>query len=359
MKSVYLVEKAQLKELRKKVKEIPLVTMSSQGYGEKDRGLLVVTFSTSKMGIDDAHALSKVRSSIPDPKLAIFDEGNLYYGRRLYARLSEFEQKLRGVIRLRVILDDASEVKIGNELELMAFGEYCSLFFGDAEFANQAKMISAGKGYFNEKRYLLQLLEAIDYECLWDKHFDSSEMPTFREKHHDIRLLRNDVMHIHFITHEEYLHAEKLLKKASDELDAFIDGMLVDAPADSASFATDFSDAIRAIILAASKLVEFDNPYSAALAHTMETINGFNSTMSNMNYDALKTALSAIKSPINEQLAASLYSESLAQQLSQYANSTSAYGVSDAIKDILSDNNDHGRESDDNSSADSDEEESE
>lgn len=359
MKSVYLVEKAQLKDLKKKVKEIPLVTMSSQEYGEKDRGLRVVAFSTSKMGIDDAHALSKVRSSISDPKLAVFDEGNLYYGRRLYARLSEFEQKLRGVIRLRVILDDTSEVKIDNGLELMTLGEYCSLFFGDAEFAKQAKVITTKKEFFEEKSYLLQLLKEIDSECLWDKHFDSSEMPTFREKHHDIRLLRNDVMHIHFITHEEYLHAEKLLRRASDELDAFIGGMLVDAPADSASFATDFSDAIRAIILTTSKLIELDNPYSVALAHTMETINGFNSTMSNLNYGALKTALPAIKSPINEQLAASLYSESLAQQLSQYANSTSAYGVSDAIKSMLSDNNDQGRELDDNSSADSDEEESE
>lgn len=359
MKSVYLIEKTQLKELKKKVKDISSVTMRSQEYGEKERGLLIVTFSTCKMGIDDARALSKVRSSIPDPKLAVFDEGNLYYVRRLYARLSEFEQKLRGVIRLRVILDDTSEVKIDNELELMTFGKYCSAFFGDAEFANQAKAITTKKEYFDEKSYLLQLLEGIDSECFWDKHFDSSEMPAFRERHHDIRSFRNDVMHIHFITYEEYLRAEKLLKKACEELDAFIGGMLVDAPDDSVSFAADFSDAIRAIMLATSEFIEFDNPYPATLAHAMEAINGFNSTMSNLNNEALKTALSAIQLSINEQLVASLYSESLAQQLSEYANSASAYGVSDARKGSLSNIKGPGKESDDNSSADSDEEESE
>lgn len=256
MKAAYLIKKDHVKALRSKVKNIPRVTMKSRIYGEKKHELHVVSLSTEKNGIADAHALAKARDCFADPKLTIYDEGNLYYVRQLFNQLSVLEQKLRGVVRLRLILSEASNVEVVAGLESQTFGDYCTMFFGDPKFSQQAKNV-AGKReqYFHEKAYLIEQIDSIESECLWDKHFKPNEMPTFRQQHHDIRDIRNGAMHIHLISKEQYTKATNLLRKACKELDDFISSLLIDAPEDSASFATDFSESLNIYLKLSTELL--------------------------------------------------------------------------------------------------------
>ncbi len=326
MKSAYLIKKSHLKDLEKAVSKISSVTIEQQPYGKKEHNLFIVTFSAEKNGIKDAHALSDVRTLIPDPKLAIFDEGNLYYARHLFDRLSMFEQKLRGVVRLRLVLDDESDSNLINELESQTFGDYCMIFFGDPNFPQQAKQVASNNKYFNEKQYLLKLISDIEFECLWDKHFNPDEMPTFREKHHDIRNYRNDVMHLHFISQAQYSKADALLKKACNELDAFIDGLLGNAPSDSASFASDLSDYLSTCYLFSSEFSDVGKALlteslpSSTIAKLIDSANN----LSTLEQLASTEAFDAAAQSTNPQ---SLLNEALRF----YKTSSYFEGLSDAI----------------------------
>lgn len=101
----------------------------------------------------------------------------------------------------------------------MDFGKLFEKLFTDREFNNEVRQLINKKDHIFEKQELLNNLHNIKENSIWSRYFKDDNLNVVTKKHHEIRTIRNKVMHSKKLTHEEYIYSKKLLSDANDELE--------------------------------------------------------------------------------------------------------------------------------------------
>lgn len=249
----YIIEDSKYKDLIKG--KIPqkgkngIIKVNSKKFSGVNNYILTIEYKSSP--VESAETLSNIFQNIKK----IFDSNNVKYyilrneasielANRLYPLVCEFETKLRKFLYVALFdLDEAAKkittnkiktvihkfsktekIPQNNFLEELTLGEVFNLLFDNREFLdsakNETKQIENTLSRKATKKELIAIIEKIEEKTLWNELFapvfKNFSLPTVQNELFDIR---NDVMHFHFISYEQYKHSLRLLKDINKELD--------------------------------------------------------------------------------------------------------------------------------------------
>ena len=188
----------------------------------KSKSLLIV--STPTENINDARILDKYINGLDTEisyKLITIDS-SAYFNRVLYPLINEFERLLRKILYLRVEIT-GTDFDVINELESKDFGEIFSILFVDEGYS--LDFYSSIKTNFKKmtKRDFIKLLNDKVEETIWNKMFGHLDFNLIEEHSHEIRKIRNSVMHAHNITYEQYDKYRKLIEAMNGKISFYIE----------------------------------------------------------------------------------------------------------------------------------------
>ena len=193
--------------------------------------LWTVTFSVPNKNEDSAKKLSEIHNMIMQyAPLVLSCESSEYYNRILFPLINELERKLRKLLYLAASISDNTNAKESiKQLEEKDFGEIFDLLFIDQNFIlNMKKRINADlKSEFNgmskySKEEIKGYLDSLEEHTLWDVILGEKYVPTLRSRFRDVQSYRNNVMHAHNISKDQFGKARYLFEKINIELNAAI-----------------------------------------------------------------------------------------------------------------------------------------
>ena len=198
--------------------------------------------------------------------ITLTNESAFYYNKKLYPLVNEFERKLRKILYLASKLSsDSSDAEVIQNLENMDFGTLFDIIFTDEDFIqNIRKKINQKTWKFNKKEIIDDLFD-IEENTLWDKLLGTEIAPTLRENFVIIKKYRNNIMHAHNITAEDYKKRKEMFLITNEELDIDISDILNNKikklyKGSSQNFAKTLSEAINT-----EKLKDITNIYNYQL----------------------------------------------------------------------------------------------
>ena len=165
-------------------------------------------------------------------------ESSQFFCGQLYPLIVDFETKLRYALYISQALFGNGNVNkesflltIGKkgkekkkEIEEADFGEIYAAVFTDPDFQDKVRDTN-GKRQFT-KADLLKKIQEIDESSLWQKIMGTGY--NYIENHFlEIENYRNDVMHNHLISYDDYEKAQKVMEQAVSELDRVISDKLI------------------------------------------------------------------------------------------------------------------------------------
>lgn len=249
----YIIEDSKYKDLIKgkisKKGKNGIIKVNSKKFSGVNNYILTIEYKSSP--VESAETLSNIFQNIKK----IFDSNNVKYyilrneasielANRLYPLVCEFETKLRKFLYVALFdLDEAAKkittnkiktvihkfsktekIPQNNFLEELTLGEVFNLLFDNREFLdsakNETKQIENTLSRKATKKELIAIIEKIEEKTLWNELFapifKNFSLPTVQNELFDIR---NDVMHFHFISYEQYKRSLRLLKDINKELD--------------------------------------------------------------------------------------------------------------------------------------------
>ncbi|MGN0653552.1 MAG: hypothetical protein ACI4KD_01385 [Oscillospiraceae bacterium] len=312
----YIIEDSKYKDLIKG--KIPqkgkngIIKVNSKKFSGVNNYILTIEYSSSP--VESAETLSAIFQDIKE----IFDsnkvkyyilrnEASIEFANRLYPLVCEFETKLRKFLYVALFdLDEAakklttSKIKTviqkfsktekipqSNFLEELTLGEVFNLLFDNREFLdsakNETKQIENTLSRKATKRELISIIERIEEKTLWNELFapifKDFSLPTVQNQLFNIR---NDIMHFHFITYEQYKHSFKLLKGINNELDIQLaKGIVLENNEDNA--------------ILVSNNYQYTFTALSAVAESLQAINKQLSAISMSSVAPIIGALSALK----------------------------------------------------------------
>ena len=148
------------------------------------------------------------------------DGASAYFNKRLYPLVSGFEYKMRKLLYLTSAInhDEKSSANI-TDLESQDFGQIFTLLFIDTTFMEKVKTeIKNRNRDFFSKTDVIAEIEAIDENTLWDVLLGKDSVPTLRKHFNDVRVYRNDVMHSHHLSWQQFRKIRFLYKTINNEL---------------------------------------------------------------------------------------------------------------------------------------------
>lgn len=193
-------------------------------YKVNKGNMYFLTYRMLGNNLECAHQLSEFRDSLPSSNDArlIVDEPSIKYNEVLYKYMSEFEVKLRQALTLAICADEESfDNEFISEFDQKDLGDIYAKYLFNSDFADETQRYIRNR-HLN-KTDAIEYLNSIDEGLPWDDLFDSEDLSTTRTKFSKIRNARNDVMHFHRISKNEYLAIKKLMMRAIGELDSYID----------------------------------------------------------------------------------------------------------------------------------------
>lgn len=312
----YIIEDSKYKDLIKG--KIPqkgkngIIKVNSKKFSGVNNYILTIEYSSSP--VKSAETLSAIFQDIKE----IFDsnkvkyyilrnEASIEFANRLYPLVCEFETKLRKFLYVALFdLDEAakklttSKIKTviqkfsktekipqSNFLEELTLGEVFNLLFDNREFLdsakNETKQIENTLSRKATKRELISIIERIEEKTLWNELF----APIFKDfslpaVQNQLFNIRNDIMHFHFITYEQYKHSFKLLKGINNELDIQLaKGIVLENNEDNA--------------ILVSNNYQYTFTALSAVAESLQAINKQLSAISMSSVAPIIGALSALK----------------------------------------------------------------
>ncbi len=328
----YIIEDSKYKDLIKD--KIPpkgkngIIKVNSKKFSGVNNYILTIEYKSSP--VESAETLLNIFQNIKK----IFDSNNVKYyilrneasielANRLYPLVCEFETKLRKFLYVALFdLDEAAQkitinkiktviqrfsktekIPQSNFLEELTLGEVFNLLFDNREFLdsakNETKQIENTLSRKATKKELIAIIEKIEEKTLWNELFapvfKNFSLPLAQKELFDIR---NDVMHFHFISYEQYKYSLKLLRDLNRELDAQLaKGIVLENNDDNA--------------VLVSNNYQYTFKALSALAESIQAISeqiSF-STMSSISpvFGALNTIKQELTFPISE-IAKGLYS---------------------------------------------------
>lgn len=182
--------------------------------------IIILSYEIVKNNIDSARKLSKIKNNFKEQILKnecylLTDETSEYYNKNLYPLFNTFERKLRQIIYFVASYNEQFK-NIANEIEKKNFNEiYNSCFVCNDFWKNVQNVIKSSK--MMTKENLIKKINEIKEVILWNKITNKTFI---LDNFEGIQKFRNDVMHAHNISYEEYDLAKKTIKEAIKELDA-------------------------------------------------------------------------------------------------------------------------------------------
>lgn len=174
---------------------------------------------------ESANILSVVHEYVMNnySPIVLTNESSAYYNRCLYPYFNEFERKLRKLLYLKSALsEDKRDSETIKDLESKDLGAIFALLFSDSQFIQNIKKSVNEKTWQFTKSELLDVLQKMSENTLWDKLLGEDAVPSLRSDFVKIKKFRNDVMHAHNMSASSFSEALKLIKKINEQLDAEI-----------------------------------------------------------------------------------------------------------------------------------------
>lgn len=250
MKVEFIIDKSEYKKLLNKDIVGTQIIYNSEKLKGKSNYLLSLSIESKSITV--AKLLSNSRIAVE--KLFIennikyrllTEESALFFAHRLYPYASEFETKLRKFIYTALFdIDEKAESvlvekykitiskKCTNELPQEDFltnsdlGKIFDFLFSNDEFLDEVKKINNNdnnnKNYNRRltKKQLLEKIGNLEEKTIWNllfaSNFSDSILPTI---YSEIQKFRNDIMHIHYISYDDYIKAKKIYIKGIKDLD--------------------------------------------------------------------------------------------------------------------------------------------
>lgn len=187
----------------------------------KNSDCKIVKYISAGNSVEDAKSLSSVNETIMDKykPTVLTNESSAYFNKRLYPLFNEFERKLRKLLYLKSALyKNKDDVKAIDNLEIMEFGSLFNFLFIDSGFVTQIRAYVNGNKKFTFEN-LNTYASGLTDKPLWEKLFSDDAVPDLEGEYDTVRKHRNDVMHAHNISYEQYYEASKLIQKINNELD--------------------------------------------------------------------------------------------------------------------------------------------
>ena len=179
---------------------------------------------------DAAKSLDPINTEICQKykPIVLSNGSSAYFNKSLFPIINEFERKLRKILYLASSLqEDKDSNEVVKNLESKDLGDIFKALFTDYDFVKKIKETVNNKMTWQfTKKELLQSVDEIDENALWDKILGATHVTTLRSKFTDVRKYRNDVMHAHNINLSQYKEAKKLFKKINEELDIAIGNLI-------------------------------------------------------------------------------------------------------------------------------------
>ena len=185
----------------------------------------IVSISIDSDSIDAAKILSEIRENVlreySDFVLMLEDGSSEKFERVLFELIASFERRFRellivGICNEKGSLDDG----LIRKLEEKTLGELFEIVFTDQEFNNKVKIVvNDKKSRRFEKKDLAKTIERMEENSLWSRYFNDDRLSTVAEDHEFIRSYRNDVMHAHRMSYQDYRYARTLVEKANKEME--------------------------------------------------------------------------------------------------------------------------------------------
>ncbi len=134
--------------------------------------------------------------------------------------ISAFEYSMRKLLYIFCALhhDEKTNERLSS-LESKDFGEIFTTLFVDESFMLEVKKCINNKPHeYYTKQEVIESINSLQENTLWDQLLGATIVPTLRNKHGLVREYRNDVMHSHNITWEKYNKIKELFTQVNEEL---------------------------------------------------------------------------------------------------------------------------------------------
>lgn len=157
------------------------------------------------------------------------NDSSAYFNNRLYPIISDFERKLRKILYIfSAINKEDNASKNIERLEEKDFGQIFTMLFVDDGFMNAAKDVVKNTQRVDfSKADIIRLLSEIEEKTVWDRLLGKDVVPTLRNRFHDVRNIRNDIMHSHDIGWDTFNKARKLMRTINNEIETTINDVQV------------------------------------------------------------------------------------------------------------------------------------
>lgn len=174
----------------------------------------------------------RIRDNYADLYKIVSSESSQYFCERIYPSIVKIETKLRYEIYVsRALFEngnvDKDSFKIGQktkkEIEEADFGEIYEAVFTDVDLQGKVKDINGQK---LTKADLIKKIESVEEHSLWEQ-IVGANYNYIVEHFLEIKNYRNDVMHNHLLTNEQYVCEQSILNQAIEELDRVINDKLL------------------------------------------------------------------------------------------------------------------------------------
>lgn len=237
--------------------------------------LYIFTYEVKGENIDGAEVLSKIKSQVikvvdKDKCYLLTDGASEYFNKQLYPLYNQFERYLRQVICLCAVkTGDKIAKEFALKLEKLDLGEIKVQLFTNVLFYEKVKKkLENNKISKMSKQDFIKEIDAIPEYILWNRMFKKNF--TFIPDHFgELQNYRNDVMHAHNISFEEYKNSKKLVEYVNSELKKISDQILYDA-----IISPNIKD-VFAILDGIAKFAQICIDPNSKLNKTMNLINPF------------------------------------------------------------------------------------
>ena len=249
-----------------------------------------------------------------------------YFNKSLFPMANEFERKLRKLLYLASALqEDNSSHEVIENLESKDLGKIFDTLFTDVNFINKVKEQVNSKTWKFTRNELIATINDLEEDTLWDALPGTERVKTLCEKFNDLRIYRNDIMHAHNISWEQFKVAKRLFQKVNMELDIAIEELIDAKEENETMIPADFNIKLRSALMSIQKqstpdlrekwdafLISLQNSSSQTDINALnEKFNKLSSIQPVLGQETEKT-LSALKEiNMNEWISQSKYAESI------------------------------------------------
>ena len=190
----------------------------------------VVSYSLPNNNKSAAKRLSEIDQYIIKTfqPTVLTNESAAYFNKALFPLANEFERKLRKLLYLKSALNKKDRYTENiKDLESQELGKIFELLFTDSSFVkNVKKTINNDMSWQYTKAELHNTIDNIKEETIWEKLIGKETIPALWDNFIIVNNNRNDIMHAHNISYQEYQESKKLFKIIIDQLNAEIDKII-------------------------------------------------------------------------------------------------------------------------------------